>query len=111
MEARAYLKYVRISPRKMQIVCDLIRGKRADEAAAILMNTRKSSSEPLIKLLKSCRANAENNFEMNPEKLFVSQVFVSPGPQLKRIHARARGRAARITKRTSHVTMVLAEKE
>lgn len=111
MEAKAHLKYVRISPRKMQIVCDLIRGKDVKSAAAILMNTRKSSSEPLIKLLKSCKANAENNFEMDPDKLYVQQVFVSPGPVLKRIHARARGRAARVLKRTSHVTMVLAEKE
>ena len=111
MEAKAHVKYVRITPRKMQIVCDLIRGKGAAEAAAILMNTRKSSSEPLLKLLKSCRANAENNFEMDPEKLYVSQVFVCPGPILKRIMPRARGRAARINKRSSHVTMVLAEKE
>jgi len=95
----------------MQIVCDLIRGKQANEALAILMHTRKSSSEPLIKLVKSCKANAENNFEMDPDKLFISSVFVSPGPQLKRFHARARGRGARVIKRTSHVTMVMAEKE
>jgi len=111
MEARAHLKYVRISPRKMQIVCDLIRGKNVGDAAAILLNTRKSSSEPLLKLLKSCKANAENNFEMNPEKLYVSQIFVCPGPILKRMRPRAQGRAFRINKRTSHVTMVLAERE
>ncbi len=111
MEARAYLKYLRMSPRKVQIVCDLIRGKDAGTAAAILMNKRKAASEPLIKLLKSCVANAENNHEMNPEKLYVSQVFVTPGPILKRVMPRARGGAARINKRTCHVTMVLAEKE
>lgn len=111
MEAKAYLKYVRITPRKMAIVCDLIRGKSAQEAAAILKNVRKSSCEPLLKLLTSCRANAENNFDMDPERLYVSQIFVCPGPTYKRIHARARGRAARVEKRTSHVTMVLTEKE
>ncbi len=111
MEAKAYAKYVRISPRKMQIVCDLIRGKGVAEAAAILMHTRKSSSEPLLKLLKSCKANAENNFEMDGERLYVSQIFVCPGPILKRVMPRAQGRAFRINKRTSHVTMVMAEKE
>ena len=111
MEAKAYLKYLRISPRKVSIVCDLIRGKSVAEASAILMHTRKSSSEPLLKLLKSCKANAENNFEMDPEKLYVKQVFACPGPILKRVMPRAQGRAFRINKRTSHVTLVLAEKE
>ncbi len=111
MEARAYLKYLRMTPRKVQIVCDLIRGKDISAAAAILLNTRKAASEPLIKLLKSCAANAENNHELNPEKLYVSQVFVTPGPILKRVMPRARGGAARINKRTCHVTLVLAEKE
>ena len=111
MEAKASVKYVRISPRKVQIVCDLIRGKDLGTAVAILMNTRKAACEPLLKLVKSCAANAENNFEMNPEKLYVAKVFVGPGPILKRIMPRARGSAARINKRTSHITMVLAEKE
>ena len=111
MEAKASVKYVRISPRKVQIVCDLIRGKDLGTAVAILMNTRKAASEPLLKLLKSCKANAENNFEMNPEKLYVSQIFVCPGPILKRIRPRAQGRAFRVLKRTSHVTIVLKEKE
>lgn len=111
MEARASVKYVRIAPRKVQIVCDLIRGKSVGQAAAILMNTPKAASEPLMKLLKSCAANAENNHSMNPEKLYVAQVFAGPGPILKRIMARARGSAARINKRTSHITLVLAEKE
>ena len=111
MEARASVKFIRITPRKAQIVCDLIRGKSAAEAVAILMNTRKSSTDPLLKLLKSCMANAENNHEMNPEKLYVSSVFVSPGPILKRMMPRARGGAARINKRTCHISLVLAEKE
>ncbi len=111
MEARAYLKHVRISPRKVEIVCDLIRGKDVATAAAILMNTPKAASEYMAKLLKSCAANAENNFEMNPEKLYVAEVFACAGPILKRVMPRAQGRAFRINKRTSHVTMVLKEKE
>ena len=111
MEARASAKYIRIAPRKVKIVCDLIRGKSLAQATAILMNTPKSASEPMLKLLRSAAANAENNFEMDPEKLFVSKAFVGPGPILKRIMARARGSAARINKRTSHITIVLAEKE
>ena len=109
-EASAYLRYVRISPRKVQIVCDLIRGKDTGTAMAILMQTPKAASEPLQKLLKSAVANAENNFNMNPEKLVVSEVFATPGPTLKRIMPRAQGRAYRINKRTSHVTLSVAEK-
>ena len=109
--AKAYLRYVRISPRKVQIVCDLIRGKDAGTAMAILMQTPKAASEPLMKLLKSCAANAENNFEMDPEKLYVAKIYCSQGPILKRMMPRARGGAAGIQKRTCHINMVLAEKE
>jgi len=109
MEARAYLKHVRISPRKVKIVCDLIRGKEV--AAAILMNTPKAASEPMLKLLKSAAANAENNHNMNTDALYVDQVFVCPGPVMKRVRPRAQGRAFRILKRTSHITIVLKEKE
>ena len=94
-EASAYLHYVRISPRKVQIVCDLIRGKDTGTAMAILMQTPKAASEPLQKLLKSAVANAENNFGMDPEKLMVTEVFATPGPILKRIMPRAQGRAYR----------------
>ena len=110
MEAKAYLRYIRISPRKVQIVCDLIRGKDVNTAMAILMQTPKAASEPLMKLLKSAAANAENNHGMDPEKLFVSQCFATPGPILKRMRPRAQGRAFRINKRTSHVTLAVAEK-
>ena len=110
-EAKAYLRYVRIAPRKVQIVCDLIRGKDAGTAMAILMQTPKAASEPLMKLLKSACANAENNFGMDPAKLVVSEVFATPGPILKRMMPRARGGAAGIQKRTCHINMVLAEKE
>ena len=111
MEARAYLKYARISPRKVQIVLDLIRNKPVDMAMAILRNTPKAASESLAKLLKSAIANAGNNHDMDVSKLYVAECFVSPGPILKRIRPRAQGRAFRILKRTSHVTLVLREKE
>ena len=111
MEAKAHLKYARISPRKVQIVCDLIRGKDTKSAKAILMQTPKAASELLLKLLNSAVANAENNHEMDPDNLFVSETYANPGPILKRIRPQARGRAFRINKRTSHITIVLAEKE
>ncbi|MDO4287086.1 MAG: 50S ribosomal protein L22 [Eubacteriales bacterium] len=111
MEARAILRNVRIAPRKVKIVCDLIRGKSAAEANAIMMNTPKAASEILVKLLKSAVANAENNHGMDPEKLYVAEVSVSPGPIMKRIRPMSHGRAFRILKRTSHITLVLKEKE
>jgi len=111
MEARAHLRYIRISPRKIKIVCDLIRGKSVPQATAILLTTPKAASEPLMKLLKSAAANAENNHSMDPEKLYVSEAFANPGPIIKRIMPRAQGRAFRINKRTSHVTIAVAEKE
>lgn len=111
MEAKAHLKYARISPRKVKIVLDLIRGKDVATAMAILKNTPKSASEYLTKLLRSAVANAENNFNMDAGKLYVSECFVCPGPTLKRIMPRAQGRAFRIYKRTSHITVVLKEKE
>ena len=111
MESRAYLKYARISPRKVQIVLDLIRGKDAGEAMAILKNTPKPASEYLIKLLKSAVANAEHNFSMDVSRLYVSECFVCSGPTLKRIMPRAKGSADRILKRTSHVTIALKERE
>ena len=110
MEAKAHLKYARISPRKVQIVLDLIRGKDVASAMAILKNTPKSASEYLTKLLRSAVANAENNFNMDASKLYVSECFVCPGPTLKRIRPRAQGRAFRINKRTSHVTLAVSEK-
>ena len=111
MEAKAHLKYARISPRKVKIVLDLIRGKDVNEAMGIIKNTNKVACEYLEKLLKSAIANAETNFGMDTSKLYVSQCFVCPGPTLKRIMPRAQGRAFRILKRTSHVTLAVAEKE
>ena len=111
MEARAYLKYARIAPRKVQVVLDLIRGKDAQLARAILKHPPKAACEPLEKLLNSAIANAENNFNMDKNNLYVAECYVCPGPILKRIRPRSHGRAFRVLKRTSHVTMVLKEKE
>ena len=111
MEAKAYLRNARISPRKVQIVLDLIRNKPVDVALATLDLTPKAACPLLEKLLKSAIANAENNFGMNPELLYVSECFVCPGPTLKRMMPRAQGRGDRILKRTSHVTLAVKEKE
>lgn len=111
MEAKAYLNYVRISPRKVSIVLDLIRGKDVKLAQAILQHTPKAACEQLTKLLKSAIANAENNHDMDTSKLYVAACSVSQGPTLKRIRPRAQGRAFRINKKTSHITMVLKERE
>ena len=110
MEAKATLRYARISPRKVGVVCDLIRGKSVAQATAILMTTPKAASELLLKLLKSAVANAENNHQMDPEKLYVSACCANPGPIIKRIMPRAQGRAYRINKRTSHVTIAVSER-
>ena len=111
MEAKAHLSYARISPRKVKVVCDLIRGKDVGTAAAILKQTPKAASEPLLKLLSSAVANAENNHNMDVEKLYVSAVSADPGPILKRAMPRAQGRSYRINKRTSHITIVVSEKD
>ena len=111
MEAKAIVRNVRMTPRKMKLLCDLIRGKDANTAMAIIQNTPKAASEVMAKLLKSPMANAENNFDMNGDDLYVKEAHVAPGPIMKRVRPRAQGRAFRILKRTSHVTVVLAEKE
>ena len=111
MEARAHLRYARISPRKVSIVLDLIRNKPVNYAMAVLKNTPKSACEYLEKLLKSAMANAVNNYQMDVSRLYVSECFVCPGPILKRIRPVSKGRAYRIEKRSSHVTIVLKEKD
>lgn len=111
MEAKASAKFVRISPRKVNIVLDLIRGKDVKYAEAVLKHTPKAACEPLLKLLRSAVANAENNPEMDASSLFVAQCNATAGPILKRIRPRAQGRAFRINKRTSHISLVLKEKE
>ena len=111
MEARAEIKYARISPRKVQIVLDLIRNQPVDVAMAIVQHTPKAACADLEKLLKSAMANAENNYNMDVSRLYVAECFACPGPILKRIRPRAQGRAFRINKKTSHVTLVLKEQE
>ena len=108
--ARAQLVHARIAPRKVQIVCDMIRGKDVKTATAYLMQTPKAASEPMLKLLKSAVANAEHNNGMNVESLYVSTVVANPGPTLKRGMPRAKGSYNRILKRTTHITIGVSEK-
>ena len=109
-QAVAKLSYARISSRKVKTVIDLIRNKNVGEALAILKLTPKAASELVEKLLKSAIANAENNHGMDVEKLYVAEIFANQGPTLKRVRPRAQGRAFRIRKRTSHITVVLKER-
>lgn len=111
MEAKAYLRGIRITPRKVGIVLDLVRGKDVGTAMAILQHTPKAASLPLYKLVKSAAANAENNHGMDVSKLYVKECFVGPATTMKRLVPRARGRADIMLKRSSNVTMILAEKE
>lgn len=110
MEAKAHARSIRIAPRKAQLVVDLIRGKQVGEAIAILRHTPKAASPVVEKLLNSAIANAEHNYSMDVSKLVVTQVYVNQGPTMKRFRPRAMGRASRINKRTSHISLVVAEK-
>ena len=109
--ATAKATYIRIAPRKVQIVLDLIRNQPADKAMAILKYTPKAACEPLMKLLKSAMANAENNNNMDVSRLYVAECSVSQGPTLKRMRPKDHGRGFRINKKTSHITLVLKEME
>ena len=111
LEAKATLRYARISARKVKIVADLIRGKDAMEALSIAKFAPKASSEIIYKLLKSAMANAENNHGMSTDKLYVAEIYANQGPTLKRIRPAAKGSAVRIRKRTSHITIVLKERQ
>ncbi len=111
MDAKAHLMYARIAPRKVKIVCDLIRGKDTKTAKAILAATPKAASELMLKLLKSAVSNAENNHNLDPDNLIVSETYANPGPIIKRMMPRAKGSGNRINKRTSHITIVVKEKE
>jgi large subunit ribosomal protein L22 len=110
-EVKSVAKYVRIAPRKVRIVADLIRGKSVADALAILKFTPKRGAFLLNKVLRSAIANAENNFDMDSDNLIVSKCFVDEGPTLKRIHPRSRGQAFSIFKRTSHITVIVSNKE
>ncbi|AHD07535.1 50S ribosomal protein L22 [Paenibacillus larvae] len=110
MQAKAAANHVRIAPRKVQLVIDLIRGKAVGEAIAILRHTPKAASPVVEKLLNSAIANAEHNHSLDPNKLVISEIYVNQGPTMKRFRPRAMGRASRINKRTSHITLVVSEK-
>ncbi|MFD1738288.1 50S ribosomal protein L22 [Bacillus salitolerans] len=111
MQAKAVARTVRIAPRKVRLVVDLIRGKQVGEAISILRHTQKAASPVVEKVLNSAMANAEHNYEMEVSNLVVTQAFVDEGPTLKRFRPRAMGRASAINKRTSHITIVLSEKK
>ncbi len=111
MEARAIAKYIRISPRKVRQVVDLIRGKDIEEALAILKYTPKRASAAVTKVINSAAANAEHNYDMNRDNLYIAEAYVDQGPTLKRYKPRAYGRADMIRKRTSHITIVVKEKK
>ena len=109
--AKAMARTVRIAPRKARLVMDLIRGKQVGEALAILKFTPKAGSPIIEKVLKSAIANAEHNFDLDLESLYVSEAYVNEGPTIKRFRPLAKGSASPINKRTSHITVVVSEKE
>lgn len=109
MPVKAKLRYLRIAPRKVRLVADLIRGKSVEEAQTILNFTVKKAAEPLLKLLKSAVANAKNNFRLDESNLYISKITVDEGPKYKRWMPRARGQAYEIQKKTSHITIFLDE--
>lgn len=111
MEVKASTRQIRISPRKVRIVIDLVRGKSVDEALTLLKFIPKRASEPIAKVIKSAAANAEHNFNLNKDNLVVAQAFVDQGPTMKRFHPRQRGQAFPILKRSSHITVTVKEKE
>ena len=111
MEAKAMARTVRIAPRKARLVIDLIRGKQVGEAYAILKHTPKAASPIVEKVLKSAIANAEHNLNLDINSLYVNEAYVNEGTTLKRFRPRAQGRASQINKRTSHITIVVAERK
>ncbi len=111
MEAKAVAKTVRIAPRKVKLVIDLIRGKKVGDAYAILRNTPRGATKAVEKLLKSAVANAEHNYQLDQDKLYVKEIYVGEGKTLKRMQPHAQGRAFQILKRTSHIYITVAEKE
>lgn len=111
MPVTAKLRYLRIAPRKVRLVADLIREKRVEEAQKILSFTIKKSSEPILKLLNSAIANAKHNFRLQESNLYIAKITVDGGPMHKRWMPRARGQAYEIQKKTSHITLILDEIE
>ncbi|RYL89895.1 50S ribosomal protein L22 [Sporolactobacillus sp. THM7-4] len=111
MQAKATARQIRIAPRKARLVIDLIRGKDVGYAIAVLKNTQKAASPIIEKVLKSAIANAEHNYDMDAADLFVEKAYVDEGATLKRFRPRAQGRASKINKRTSHITIIVSEKK
>ncbi len=111
MEAKATAKYVRMSPSKLKPVTDLVRGKDLNEALTILKFTSGKGAELVEKVVQSAAANAENNHDMNPDELYVAEIYANQGPTMKRFRAGAQGRASMILKRTSHIAVTLKSKE
>jgi len=111
LEARASARFVRISPRKLRLVADMVRGKSVTEARSVLAFTPRGGSIVVEKVIESAVANAENNLDLSSDDLYISSIYVNGGPTMKRFRARAMGRAARIRKRTSHITAVVTQRE
>ena len=111
MEARAIAKYIRISPLKIHFICDEIRGKSVKEALSILEFTPKRGAKELLKVLKSAIANAENNLSLDADNLYVKEAYANDGPTMKRFHPKAKGMAYPLLKRSSHIGVVVAERE
>jgi large subunit ribosomal protein L22 len=111
MEAKATAKYVRMSPSKLKPVTDLVRGKDLNEALTILKFTSGKGAELVEKVVQSAAANAENNHDMNPDELYVAEIYANQGPTMKRFRAGAQGRASMILKRTSHIAVTLKSRE
>ncbi|MEK7519444.1 MAG: 50S ribosomal protein L22 [Patescibacteria group bacterium] len=109
MSVIAKLRYLRIAPRKVRLVTPLIKGKEVNKAEIILKFTVKKAAQPILKLLKSAVASARHNFQLDEKNLYISKITVDEGPKFKRWRARARGRAAEIQKKTSHITLILEE--
>ena len=109
MQSKAVARTVRIAPRKVRLIADLVRGTEVGEAISILKLTNKRSSPVVEKLVKSAVANAEHNYDMDIDNLYISEIFADEGPTLKRFRPRAQGRASKINKRTSHITVVVKE--
>lgn len=110
MEAKAVARYIRIAPRKVRPVVDLVRGKMVSDVMAILKHVPRRASKVILKVVKSAAANAENNYEMNKDELYIALAYVDQGPTLKRYQPRAMGRVNIRRKRTSHITIVVREK-
>ncbi len=111
MEVKATSKYIHRSARKVRLVMDTVRGKGVDEAIAILRFMPQHASKEIMNVVKSAAANAENNFQMAPEDLFIKRIYADEGPSFKRFRARSRGMASPILKRTSHITVIVEERE